>query len=138
MHVHAIMTRHPAAVPPDATLMEIRGYFSSRGIHHLLVVEGERLVGVISDRDVLQAISPFLDTYAEDYRDAGTLTREAREIMSRDPVTIGPDATVEEAAALLLEYEISCLPVVSRRGSVEGILTSKDVLKYSSQNHQLE
>ena len=137
MQVHAIMTRQPARVDPDATLMEIRGYFSSRGIHHLLVVEGERLVGVISDRDVLRAVSPFLDTYAEDYRDAGTLTRAAREIMSRDPITIGPEATVEEAAATLLEYEVSCLPVVSEGGDVEGILTSKDVLKYSAQ-HQVE
>ena len=138
MQVHTIMTRQPVTVASDATLMEVRGYFSSRGIHHLLVVEEERLVGIISDRDMLQALSPFLDTHAEDYRDVGTLTREAREIMSRDPVTIQPDATVDEAATLLLEYEISCLPVVSESGGVEGILTSKDILKYSSQHHQPE
>ena len=136
MQIHDIMTRQPATVSPEATLMEIRGYFNSRGMHHLLVVDEGHLVGVISDRDVLQAISPFLDTHAEDYRDAVTLTREAREIMSRDPVTIQADASVEEAATLLLEYEISCLPVVSERGEVEGILTSKDVLKYSSGYHQ--
>ena len=132
------MTRQPVTVASDATLMEVRGYFNSRGIHHLLVVEEGRLVGIISDRDVLQAVSPFLDTHAEDYRDVGALTREAREIMSRDPVTVQSDATVEEAATLLLEYEVSCLPVVSRSGEVEGILTSKDILKYSSQHHQLE
>ena len=114
------------------------GYFSSRGIHHLLVVDKGRLVGIISDRDMLQAVSPFLDTHTEDYRDVGTLTREAHEIMSRDPVTIRPEGTVEEAATLLLEYEISCLPVVSESGEVEGILTSKDILKYSSHHHEPE
>lgn len=138
MQVHAIMTRQPARVPPDATFMDVRSYFSSREVHHLLVVDEGRLVGVISARDVLQAISPFLDTYAEDYRDAGALTQEAREIMSHTPVTIQSDATVEEAATLLAEYEISCLPVVSEGGEVEGILTSKDVLKHSSKHHQSE
>ncbi|MGI9175918.1 MAG: CBS domain-containing protein [Rhodothermales bacterium] len=138
MQVHTIMTRQAVTVSPDAILMDVRGYFSSRGIHHLLVVDEGRLVGIISDRDMLQAVSPFLDTHTEDYRDVGTLMREAREIMSRDPVTIRPDGTVEEAATLLLEYEISCLPVVSESGEVEGILTSKDILKYSSQHYQPE
>lgn len=136
MQVKTIMTRHPATVPPDALLMDVRGYFSNRGFHHLLVVEEGRLIGVISDRDVLQAISLFLDAYAEDYRDVETLTREAREIMSRNPVTIHVEASIEEAAAKLLEYEVSCLPVVSGDGDVEGILTSKDILKHTSQNYE--
>ena len=136
MQVKSVMTRNPTTVPPDAALIDVRGYFSSRRFHHLLVVDEGVLVGVISGRDVLRAIGLFLDTYAEDYHDAEALNREAHEIMSHDPVTVRPETTLEEAAELLTEYEVACLPVVSETGEVEGLLPVKAVLKYLSKQHE--
>lgn len=134
MNVDAIMSRDLVTVEPDEALMEIRKLFHQGNFHHLLVVENNELVGVISDRDVLQALSPFLDTLSEEQRDVRTLSRSAREIMRSDPVTAHPDTDIKEAAALLLDHSISCLPVVTEAGQLEGIVTSKDILYHFVEN----
>lgn len=124
------MSRDPIAVSPDEALLEIRDLLRETGFHHLLVVEDGRLAGVISDRDVLRMISPFLDTSTEEQRDVNTLLRKAREIMTPDPVTVRPETSIEAAALLMLEHDISSLPVVGEGGSVEGVVTSKDLLRF--------
>lgn len=130
MTVDAVMSRDLEAVTPDTALMEIQERLHRRGFRHLLVIEDGRLVGVISDRDVLQAVSPFLDTLVEEPRDVKTLTRPARTVMRADPITVRPETRVDEAARLLLDHAISCLPVVAGDDEVIGIITSKDVLQH--------
>ncbi len=130
MTVDAIMSRDLVTVMPDTTLMEIRSLLHERGFRHLLVVESdETLCGVISDRDVLRALSPFLDTYSEKHRDVKTLEQPASEIMRSEPITVGPDTAIEEAARLLLDNSISALPVVEGPALV-GIVTTKDLLQH--------
>lgn len=130
MTVEHIMSREVVTVAPDKALMEIREQFHLGGFHHLLVVDDDELVGVISDRDVLQALSPFLNTLSEEHRDVRTLSRSAREIMRADPITVRADTSITEAAATLLDNAISCLPVLSESGALEGIVTSKDILQH--------
>lgn len=125
--IDTIMTRDVVTIAPDDTLMEIREILHKRGFRHLVVTKGGALVGVVSDRDVLKALSPFLDTGAERPRDVNTLVKPARQFMRSDPVTVGPEATVEEAGTILLERTISCLPVVEE-DKVLGIVTTKDLL----------
>lgn len=129
MTVEDIMSRDLVTVAPDTTLMEIRKLLYEGGFHHLLVVENDELRGVISDRDVLRAISPFLDTYSEEQRDVQTLARAAREIMRMDPITVTPDGEIEEASQRLLDNKISSLPVVED-GELVGIVTTKDLLHH--------
>lgn len=126
------MSRDVHSVTPDEYLLVLNDLFRKHRIHHLLVVEDDALVGVISDRDVLRAISPFLGTMAEQHRDARTLEMRAGEIMSRQPITVTPDATVQAAASLLLAHDISCLPVVDDDGAIHGILTSRDMLRQTT------
>lgn len=130
--VTTIMSRDVVTVPPDTYLLELRNLLGQHGIHHVLVVDDGTLVGVISDRDVLKALSPFLGSYTEQHRDVKTLGVRADEIMSHAPITIHDDASVGKAAALLLANNISCLPVLDAEGTVVGILTSRDILKQSS------
>lgn len=130
MTIGAIMSREVEVVAPDTALMEIQERFHEHGFRHLLVVEDGRLVGVISDRDVLRTVSPFLDTLAEEPRDVKTLTRPAREVMQADLITVRPETLVEKAAKLLLDHTISCLPVVTDDGELVGIVTSKDILRH--------
>lgn len=130
MTVDSIMSRDVEVVAPDVTLMEIQDVLRKRGFRHLLVVEDGALVGVISDRDVLRAISPFLDTLSEAPRDVKTLMRSAREVMRDEPVSVSPDTSIEEAAGILLEHTISCLPVIGEGEQIQGIVTSKDLLRY--------
>jgi len=129
MTVDAIMSCEVVTVAPDESLMTIRRLLNERGFHHLLVVDDDQLQGVISDRDMLRTVSPFLDTLSESHRDVRTLSRTADEIMHPPSVTARPDMPVEEAATMLLENKISCLPVLGDDGQLEGILTSKDVLR---------
>ncbi len=129
MNVDAIMSRDVETVAPDVTLMEIQEVLRKRGFRHLLVVEDGALVGVISDRDVLRVISPFLDTLSESARDVKTLMRPASDVMRSDPVSASPDTSVEDAASTLLEHTISCLPVIGDDAQIQGIVTTKDLLR---------
>lgn len=129
MTIADIMSRDPECVAPGTSLMEIRQLLHQRGFHHLLVVDKGSLVGVISDRDVLRTVSPFLDTRSETPRDVRTLAKQASDLMRADPITIAPDATARDAASLLLDNSISSLPVVDN-GQLVGIITTKDLLSY--------
>jgi len=129
MNVDSVMSRDVVTVRPDAALMEIRGLLHEKGFNHLLVTEEDAtLCGVISDRDVLKFVSPFLDTYSEEHRDVKTLSRPASEIMQADPITVTPDTSIKEASETLLKNRVSSLPVVEGSELV-GIVTGKDLLQ---------
>jgi len=129
MKIASIMTNRVATVEMDDTLRAINNIFCQAKFHHLLVIENGKLVGVISDRDLLKASSPFLDTPAERPCDVARLSRKAHQIMTREPITINADTTVAEAVSILMKKNVSCLPVVSPQGKIEGIVTWKDLLK---------
>ena len=128
MLIKEIMTTRVATVSMDDRLGVIKEIFEQANFRHLLVVEEEELVGVISDRDLLRALSPYLDTDAEMNRDTETLNRRAHQIMSRHPITVSPNCTLKEAAAIMLERHISCLPVLEN-GALVGIVSWKDLLR---------
>jgi len=94
-----------------------------------VVDEGE-LLGVISDRDVLKEISPHINTLSEDARALKTLKKKAHQIMTRAPITTEKHTRMEDAASLMLNKVISCLPIVSGSGQIEGILSMKDILRF--------
>jgi acetoin utilization protein AcuB len=118
----------------DDTLARLWAVFHCERFHHLLVVDKGQLRGVISDRDLLKASSPFVNTLAEQNRDLAILKKRAHQIMSRKPITIRKEASLEEAVQLMLRERISCLPVVSADGGIEGIVTWRDLLKAYSQH----
>jgi acetoin utilization protein AcuB len=129
MTVDSIMSREVVTVSPDAALVDIRKRLQEGGVNHMVVVEDGTLRGVISDRDVLEAISPFLDTYSDGHRDVKTLSQPASEIMQADPITATPDTPIEEASRTLLDNRVSSLPVVEG-DELMGIVTGKDMLEY--------
>ena len=129
MTVGSIMSGKVVTVGMDDSLETVRALFEQVRFHHLLVVgEKWRLLGVISDRDLLKAVSPFVDTLSETTRDRATLEKRVHQIMSRKPITVSRETSIADAAALLLEEGVSCLPVTSPEGEVEGIVTWKDLL----------
>ena len=126
--VDKIMSRRVLDVDMDVTLREVREIFSHAHFHHMLVKDGEQLVGIVSDRDLLKAVSPYVGTSDERPRDAATLNKRVHQIMTRKPITICADSSVLEAIRCFIDHRISCLPVVTKNGSVAGILTWRDIL----------
>ena len=129
MKVNEIMTTDVITAAMDDTLGSIKKTFESHHIHHVLIIKGKRLVGIVSDRDVLRYASPYLDTRGEDNRALNTLKKLAHQIMTRDVVTIDPDDTIEEAAEAMLKHRVSCIPVQALFGEIVGVVTKTDLLK---------
>ena len=130
MTVEEIMSPRVVTVSQDDTLITISALLQKAHFHHLLVTEKGKLCGVISDRDLLKALSPFINTLAERPQDLETGHKRAHHIMSRKPFTAERHTTIDEAARSLLTHQISCLPVVDPNGIVEGIITWKDILRW--------
>jgi CBS domain-containing protein len=114
------MSRSPVAVPPDRPVASVIRLMRSEGIRHVLVVEGDRLVGIVSNRDVRALLTddepPVLPT--------SPISR----VMTENPVTTSPDAALADAARAMLERKIGALPVLDGV-RVVGILTKSDALE---------
>lgn len=123
------MSSPVVTVEMDDTLKTIRDIFASTKFHHLLVVEDKKLYGVISDRDVLKALSPRLGTQGELPSDTATLNKRAHQIMTRKPITIGKDDSLFAAIDIFETHLISCIPVVDSEQHPIGILSWRDIFK---------
>ena len=121
------MTSKVVTVKTDDSLYHIRSLFNKYKFHHLLVVEGRKLVGIVSDRDLLKELSPFLGKISNHPRDWAILNKKAHQIMSHKSITVKKEEEVKDSCRLLLEHNISCLPVIDSQGNVEGIVTWRDI-----------
>jgi acetoin utilization protein AcuB len=130
MSLGGVMTTRLVTVEVDDPLEVVKQIFDSAKFHHLLVVDaGKKLCGVISDRDLLRALSPYIGTGSENARDTATLKKRVHQIMTRKPVTLPPEATVADAVKVFLEHRVSCIPIVGPGFKAVGILSWRDVLK---------
>ncbi len=129
MKVEDIMNTDVVTIDMDARLKTVQEIFNKRKFHHILVTEDNELVGVVSDRDILKELSPFIDTSSERPQDRSTLDRRIHQIMTRKPITAEKETTIEEAADIFIKENISCLPILSSQEEIIGIITRKDILK---------
>ena len=129
MKVEEIMTTTIVSVEMDDTLKVVKEIFDNVSFHHLLVVDGGELFGVISDRDLLRVLSPKVGTVAETSADAAELKKRAHQIMTRKPITLAPSADLKEAIEVFNTSRISCIPIVDSRNKPVGMLSWRDILK---------
>lgn len=108
----SFIIRDVITVSPEDSVEEARRLMREYNISGLPVVTGGKLVGIVTKRDVY---------FAED----GSL--KVSEIMTRDPITVGPEITPHEARKIMAKYKIEKLPVVSDSGELLGLITAKDV-----------
>jgi acetoin utilization protein AcuB len=128
MQVQEWMNEDVVTVTPDDSFRTAMHLIRQKGIRHLPVVEGKRLVGIVTDRDLRQA-APSGATSLSIHELHYILDKvTVREIMTKQVVTIRPDQTVEDAALLLLGHRIGGLPVVVE-GDLHGIITETDILQ---------
>lgn len=132
MNLGDIMTPLVVTVTPDDTLGAIRTIFNKYKFHHVVVVEAGKAVGIISDRDLLKNVSPFIGKLEERALDAACLHRRAHQIMSRTLVWAPETMPVGEAILIMIGSNISCIPVLDERSRPIGIVTSHDLLRWCS------
>ncbi len=123
-----IMSTRVVTVEMDDRLTVAKEIFEQANFHHLLVMEDNQLAGILSERDLLRAISPNLGTSAETAKDIDTLQKRMHQAMTRQPITISPQCSLDDASRKLLEHNIGCLPVLED-GQLKGIVTWKDLLR---------
>lgn len=129
MKVKELMTQKVMTVSPEDKLDQVFFLFNFENIRHVPVVEGGKLVGILSDRDLKKVLGPakkFLDR--PDGSSILISTRKVRTIMKRGVFTIGPDERAADAAAIMAKKKIGALPVVQKEKLV-GIITATDILK---------
>jgi CBS domain-containing protein len=129
------MSAPAATVAPDDSLHIADGTMSLGGVRHLPVLDGRELVGIVSERDILRApglLAP-VDSLAIDSRAVLKVLRVA-DVMSSPPLAIRAEASIEEAAALLLAHRVGCLPVLED-GRLAGIVTTSDLLRVVTRGH---
>jgi acetoin utilization protein AcuB len=125
-----LMTARVVTVEMDDRLAVVKEIFDTMHFHHLLVIdEHKKLSGVLSDRDLLRALSPYVGSAAETTRDLATLNKRVHQIMTRHPVTLRPHSGVAEAVNLLLKNRISCIPIVDDDFKPVGIVSWRDLLR---------
>lgn len=127
--VRDIMTQKIVTISVDDTLSTVEDIMTLGGVRHMPVVRGGALVGVVSQRDLLRASLSNLTAFGSEQRRAFLQVVEIRRVMSTPPIVIDPDASPEEAALVMAEKKIGCLPVVEGDNLV-GMLTETDLLRY--------
>lgn len=127
--VRDLMSIKVASLGRDDTLDIADGVMAMDRIRHLPVLDGRKVLGIVSQRDLFR--SALGTALAFGIRRPQELMRSVavQDVMSAPAVTIGPDASVQDAARAMLEKKIGCLPVVEE-GSLVGILTETDILRY--------
>jgi acetoin utilization protein AcuB len=128
MYVSDWMTRKVIILYPEDYLADAIAMMREHRIRHLPVMKNDKLRGVLSDRDIKE-FSPSkattLDIYELHYLLAKT---KVQEVMKTKVVTTAPDTAVEEAAMIMLDRSIGCLPVMEQ-GRLIGIISDKDIFR---------
>lgn len=128
MKVQDGITQQVITIAPEATTKEAFGTMKSLGIRHLVVVRNERIVGIVTDRDLRRPkMSDLFKSWDELYRISDDFTVE--DVMNSPVTTIAADADIKEAATLLVQKHIGALPVVDAQGKLTGIITEFDLLR---------
>jgi CBS domain-containing protein len=111
------MSRDLLSVEPGLALTEVAKRMVEKDVGAVLVTEGKRLVGILTERDVLRAVARGIDE--------GTT---AAEWMTRDPETLEPDESTEHAAVLMIHGGFRHLPV-TEKDEVVGMLSIRDLMR---------
>jgi len=128
MRVGDCMTASPQFLAPSASMREAVTLLQRHHIRHIPIVEGNALVGIVTDRDVRRASPSLLSGINQsDYDEVLDATQLSR-IMTRQPLTVSPDNEVVDAVRVLVEKKVGGLPVV-KDGRLVGMFTSSDALR---------
>jgi CBS domain-containing protein len=127
--VRDLMTRKIAVLHEEENLELAEWGMKEFRFRHLPVVEGDRLIGLVSERDLLRASVSTLNADHALLDDNLKRYFFVREVMSTQVVSVRPDALLADAARLMHEQKLGCLPVTHENGVLVGILTQSDFVR---------
>ncbi len=128
MKVTNWITHEVITIGPEASVKEAFGLIKSMGIRHLPVVKDGVLKGMVTDRDLRRPkISDVFKSWDELYRIGDDI--QVEDIMVSPVITVGENATIQEAAKLMVEKRIGALPVTDSKGKLSGIISETDILR---------
>jgi len=124
------MNRKVVTISAEERLSTVEDIMTLGGVRHIPVVRSGDLVGVVTERDLLRASLSSLNANAADTRRAFLHAIEIARVMSAPPIVIRPEASVRQAARLMAERKIGCLPVTDESDAFVGLVTETDVLRH--------
>ena len=128
-NVRKIMMGSPVTLTPDDTLDLANNVISLGRIRHIPVVEKGKLVGLLSERDLIGAAANRIFGLNQKSKSALLKTELVKNIMKKRLVTVTPDTPIKDAARLMADKKIGCVPVISA-GALVGLVTTTNVLRY--------
>jgi acetoin utilization protein AcuB len=126
MFVRNKMTTNPFTISPDQTIPEAHEIMAKHGVKRLPVVKNGKLVGVVSNTDILRASPSKATTFSMGEIAYLLYKTKVSKVMTKNPLTISSGALLEEAATLMRDNNIGFLPVVDD-GKLVGIITESDI-----------
>jgi acetoin utilization protein AcuB len=136
MKVRDLMTSKPITVDPEMPMLDARQRMAEARIRHLIVTEGSRVVGIVTDRDIrlnLPSPATSLSVWELNYLLARVTVDQ---VMTSPVITIHPAREAREAARVMLEHKIGALPVLEGMRLV-GIITETDLVRAFAQTAEL-
>jgi len=127
--VRDIMPRKMVTISESDRLSTVEDIMTLGHVRHMPVVHAGKLVGVVSERDLLRASLSNLNEFGNEERRAFLQVVEIGRVMSTPPVVTALETSVEDAARVMAERKIGCLPVVDG-DRLLGLITETDVLRY--------
>lgn len=127
--VSDIMTREVITLSEEDNLSGVSDGMEHFRFRHLPIVDGDKLIGLITHRDLLKVAASTLEPANGSKTKAFNERLFARDVMQRDVVSVPEDTRVVEAARLMWDKKIGCLPVVAEGNRLVGILTEADFVR---------
>jgi len=131
MFIDKSMTKTVITIRPEAGLAEARDAMEKNQIRHLPVVKQDNtLVGIITDRDIRSAM-PSVFSSNQDYMKARERVYQLKveDVMTKNPITISPMNTLEDALLMMHTMRKGAFPVVDQQGKLKGIISTRDLIR---------
>jgi acetoin utilization protein AcuB len=131
MFVHRSMTAKVITIGKEASLLEAKELMRDNHIRHLPVIdEDQKIIGIITDRDIRGAM-PLENVKLPDFCKKLEVAAQLKvgDIMTPDPITIGPHDTIEDALLMFQQKKVGAFPVIDAEGHLRGIISVRDILR---------
>jgi CBS domain-containing protein len=127
--VREIMMGSPVTLKPDDTLDLANDVISLGRIRHIPVVEDGKLVGLLSERDLMGAAASQIFGLKQKSKTALLKSALIKDVMKKRVITVKPETPIKDAARLMADKKVGCVPVISA-GALVGLVTTTDILRY--------